>query len=253
MNRLIYAADDEQDILDVMRQFLENAGFEVETFPTGDLLMEAFEKKPCDLVVLDIMMPGTDGLTVCRKLREISSVPIIILTARESETDHMRGFMLGGDDYLIKPFSMSLLVVRIQAMLRRVEMMKPWEEETSFGDLTFSRRAHILCCGGQDLGLTMTEFTLFECLMDHPGEAVSRNELLDRVWGIDQAEIETRVTDETVRRIRKKLTAAGSRVRISGVWGYGYRLEDGHEDKAQTDASHGRRGTGHTADHAGRF
>ena len=103
--KLIYAADDEQDILDVMREFLQNGGFSVRTFSTGDALYEAFLKEPCDLAVLDIMMPGTDGLTICKKLREISSVPIVILTAKESETDHMRGFMLGGDDYLIKPFS----------------------------------------------------------------------------------------------------------------------------------------------------
>ena len=99
--KLIYAADDEQDILDVMREFLQNGGFSVRTFSTGDALYEAFLKEPCDLAVLDIMMPGTDGLTICKKLREISSVPIVILTAKESETDHMRGFMLGGDDYLI--------------------------------------------------------------------------------------------------------------------------------------------------------
>ena len=120
MEKLIYAADDEQDILDVMQEFLQNAGFAVQTFPTGDALYAAFRKKPCDLVVLDIMMPGTDGLTVCRQLREISNVPIIILTAKESEADHMRGFLLGGDDYLIKPFSASLLVVRIKALLRRM-------------------------------------------------------------------------------------------------------------------------------------
>ena len=105
--KLIYAADDEQDILDVMREFLQNGGFSVRTFSTGDALYEAFLKEPCDLAVLDIMMPGTDGLTICKKLREISSVPIVILTAKESETDHMRGFMLGSDDYkrLFRPLS----------------------------------------------------------------------------------------------------------------------------------------------------
>lgn len=225
MEKLIYAADDEQDILDVMQEFLQNAGFAVRTFPTGDALFAAFRSQPCDLVILDIMMPGTDGLTICKKLREISAVPIVILTARESEADHMRGFMLGGDDYLIKPFSASLLVVRIKALLRRMEMMQPPAPVRSFGDLTYSEAEHTVICGKQSLALTMTEFSLLGCLMEHSGTAVSRNDLLNRVWGIENEDIETRVTDETVRRIRQKLKACGSNVKITAVWGYGYKLE----------------------------
>ena len=225
MEKLIYAADDEQDILDVLQEFLQNAGFAVETFSTGDALFEAFRKKPCDLAVLDIMMPGTDGLTICKKLREISDVPIVILTAKESETDHMRGFLLGGDDYLIKPFSPSLLVVRIKALLRRIERTQSVPQEKSFGDLRYTEEEHILTCKNCELPLSVTEFSLLGCLLEHPGSAVSRNDLLDRVWGINNDEIETRVTDETVRRLRQKLKAAGSRVKISAVWGYGYKLE----------------------------
>ena len=224
--KLIYAADDEADILDVMREFLQNAGFSVRTFPTGDALYAAFQEQACDLVVLDIMMPGTDGLTVCKKLREISAVPIVILTAKESETDHMRGFLLGGDDYLIKPFSPSLLVVRIQALLRRMEMMQPVsQKDRTYGDLVFSEAEHTVRCGGKPLDLSVTEFSLLGCLLEHAGSAVSRDDLLNRVWGIDSEDIETRVTDETVRRVRQKLKAAGSSVKITAVWGYGYKLE----------------------------
>lgn len=225
MKKLIYAADDEQDILDVMQEFLQNAGFKVRTFLTGDELFAAFMEQPCDLVVLDIMMPGTDGLTVCKKLREISNVPIVILTAKESETDHMRGFLLGGDDYLIKPFSPSLLVVRIKALLRRMDMIQPAIMKRSFGDLSYSEAEHIVTCKNTQLSLTMTEFSLLGCLMERTGVAVSRNELLDRVWGIENDDVETRVTDETVRRIRQKLKVAGSNVKITAVWGYGYKLE----------------------------
>ena len=228
MNQLIYAADDEPDILDVMREFLENADFSVRTFPTGDALFAAFQAQACDLVVLDIMMPGTDGLTICKNLRSISDVPIVILTAREGETDHMRGFLLGGDDYLIKPFSPSLLVLRIKALLRRTQLQAPAVQPRRFGDLQFCESTHTVQCGSQALDLSMTEFSLLGCLFDQPGTAVSRNDLLDRVWGIDSEEIETRVTDETVRRIRQKLKAAHSRVKITAVWGYGYKLEDGH-------------------------
>jgi DNA-binding response OmpR family regulator len=228
MNQLIYAADDEPDILDVMEEFIRSAGFSVRTFPTGDALFAAFQEQPCDLVVLDIMMPGTDGLTVCKNLRSISDVPIVILTARESETDHMRGFLLGGDDYLIKPFSPSLLVLRIKALLRRTQMQSLSGQPRMFGDLQYCESTHTVQCGAQALDLSMTEFSLLGCLFEQPGTAVSRNDLLDRVWGIDSEEIETRVTDETVRRIRQKLKAAGSRVKITAVWGYGYKLEADH-------------------------
>ncbi|SFX15098.1 response regulator transcription factor [Ruminococcus sp. XPD3002] len=229
MKQLIYAADDEKDILEVIEGFLENAGFDVCIFSTGDALYEAFREKPCDLVVLDIMMPGRDGLTICRELRAISDVPIVILTAKESETDHMRGFMLGGDDYLIKPFSPSLLVVRIQALLRRVGMSGPVHSSLSFGDITYSEESHDALCNGKSIGLTMTEFSLLGCLIKNAGSAVSRNELLDNVWGIDNNDIETRVTDETVRRIRRKMREAGSSVKITAIWGYGYKLEEGDE------------------------
>ncbi|MBQ6180922.1 MAG: response regulator transcription factor [Ruminococcus sp.] len=230
MEKLIYAADDEQDILDVMQEFLQNAGFKVRTFPTGDQLYEAFREFPSDLVVLDIMMPGTDGLTICKQLRSISNVPIVILTAKESETDHMRGFMLGGDDYLIKPFSPSLLVIRIKALLRRMEMIQtPSAQISTFGDLIFSESDHTVTCAGKPMSLSMTEFSLLGCLMKHTGVAVSRDELLDRVWGIEATDIETRVTDETVRRIRQKLKACGSKVKIAAVWGYGYKLEAENE------------------------
>lgn len=229
MKKLIYAADDEEDILEVIKGFLENADFSVRTFSTGDALYKAFLETPCDLAVLDIMMPGSDGLTICKELRKISNVPIVILTAKESETDHMRGFMLGGDDYLIKPFSPSLLVVRIQALLRRAEMSGTSLSSLKFGDITYSESEHAALCNGKSIDLTMTEFSLLGCLMKNAGTAVSRNDLLDNVWGINNYDIETRVTDETVRRIRKKMRDAGSRVKITAVWGYGYKLEDANE------------------------
>ena len=136
----------------------------------------------------------------------------------------MRGYMLGGDDYLIKPFSPSLLVMKIKALLRRSESASP-AEETSFGDVVLSRSQHDVLCRGRALGLTVTEFSLMECLLAEAGTAVARNVLLDKVWGIDNDDIETRVTDETVRRIRRKLKGAGSTVKITAVWGYGYKLE----------------------------
>ena len=230
MTKVIYAADDEQDILDIMNDFLCNAGYEVHTFLTGDALFDEFKKKPCDLVLLDIMMPGSDGLTICKNIRQISNVPIIILTAKESEAYHMKGFMLGTDDYLIKPFSPSLLVMHVKALLRRAEMKEMKEKDIQYGDIIYSSSTHEVLCNGKNIGLTMTEFSLLGCLLENKGNALSRDELLNKVWGIDNEDIETRVTDETIRRIRKKLKVAGSHVKISAIWGYGYKLEIDHEN-----------------------
>ena len=226
MDKLIYAADDEPDILDVLREFLTNAGYNVKTFSTGDELLSCFRTDPCDLAVLDIMMPGSDGLTICKELRKLSDIPIVILTAKESESDQMRGYMFGGDDYLVKPFSPSLLVMKIKALLRRASFTDEDASDRPFGDIILSPSVHDVLCKGKAAGLSMTEYALIERLMNNPGTAVPRDKLLDDVWGIDNDSVETRVTDETVRRIRRKLTAAGSSVKITAVWGYGYKLEE---------------------------
>ncbi|NLY09030.1 MAG: response regulator transcription factor [Tissierellia bacterium] len=226
MKKLIYAADDEENIRDILKSFLEGANFDVKVFPTGDELYEEFLVAPCDLVVLDIMMPGSDGLTICKQIREISKVPIIILTAKESEMDYVSGITFGGDDYLVKPFRPSILVLRIQALFRRIEMERGLQEEVlAYGDLEYSSKLHAGLCNGKDLGLTMNELALLKYMMQHSERAISRNELLKEIWGID-SEIETRVTDETIRRIRKKIKAAGSKVAITALWGYGYKLEE---------------------------
>ncbi|MCR4751377.1 MAG: response regulator transcription factor [Eubacterium sp.] len=222
----IYAADDEANIREILEVFLKEAGFEVTVFETGDELLREFAALPSDMVILDIMMPGSDGITICKELRKISSVPIIILTAKETEADYMIGITSGGDDYLIKPFSPSMLVMRIKALFRRIEMEHAGEaekEERAYGDLLYSASRHAVFCGEEDLGLTELELAFLRFLLQHPEQSVSRETLLDAVWGFDR-ETETRVTDETVRRIRKKLRRAGSRVTVVTVWGYGYRL-----------------------------
>lgn len=228
MGALIYLADDDPGLLEVFTAFLEGAGFEVRAFPTGDELAAEFARRAPDLVVLDIMMPGTDGLTVCKNLRAVSDVPIVILTAKDSELDYMHGLAIGADDYLMKPFSPSMLVMRVKALLRRVEMGRAGAAdepaELAFGDIALSDAAHEARAGGGVLELTMTEFALLRCLLEAKGTAVSRDDLLAKVWGI-HAEVETRVTDETVRRVRKKLRDAGSATSVKAVWGYGYKLE----------------------------
>lgn len=226
MEQMIYAADDEKNIRELIGTYLAQAGFKVKTFPDGDSLFAEFQKTPCDLVVLDIMMPGTDGMEVCRSIRAVSKVPIVMLIAKESEVDYVMGITLGGDDYIIKPFRPSQLVMRIRALLRRVEMehIDNEAETVSYGDITFSGNDHAILFKGKSIGLTMTEIALMRFMMKNSGRAVPRDELLSEIWGFN-SEIETRVADETIRRVRKKLKAAGSTVAISAVWGYGYRLE----------------------------
>lgn len=231
MSHSIYIADDERNIRDLIKNFLESDGYEVSAFETGDELKAAFDEKPADLVILDIMMPGTDGLTVCKQLREESGVPIIILTAKDSEYDYVHGITIGSDDYLTKPFRPTALLMRVRSLLRRMDMneksdhsSKASEEDTSIGDLTFSSSRNEILCSGKPIKLTRTELKMLSYMMKNPDKAYSRDELLEAIWGFD-TKVETRVTDETLRRIRKQLSACESNVSVKTMWGFGYRIE----------------------------
>lgn len=231
MSHSIYIADDEKNIRDLIKSFLESDGYDVSAFETGDELKAVFDEKPADLVILDIMMPGTDGLTLCRKLREESSVPIIILTAKDSEYDYVQGITIGSDDYLTKPFRPTALLMRVRSLLRRMDMnekgdrsSKMSDEDISIGDLTFSGRRNEILCGGRPVKLTRTELKMLSYMMKNPEKAYSRDELLNAIWGYD-TKVETRVTDETLRRIRKQLSACESNVSVRTMWGFGYRIE----------------------------
>ncbi len=231
---LIYAADDEAGIRKLLEAFLRAEGYEVRTFETGDLLMEAFMHQACDLVILDIMMPGTDGLTIAKALRQVSRVPIMMLTARGDEEDIIRGLTLGSDDYMVKPFRPSLLLVHVKALMRRVRLEQEAQQDAdkmgdiSFGNLVYHSARRSTTCLGHDLNLTQTEQNVLLYLMRRGGEAVSRQDLLSDIWGYD-VEVETRVTDETVRRIRAKLREHNCPVGIKSVWGFGYLLTTGGE------------------------
>ena len=173
-------------------------------------------------------MPGTDGLTVCRELRAVSDIPIILLTAKDSELDYVMGISQGSDDYLTKPFRPTILLMKVKALLRRVEMDRgktaAAEDELHYGDIRYSTTENAVFCGSTIVALTQTELRLLSYMMKQPEKAYSREELLSAVWGFD-SEVETRVTDETLRRIRKKLLQAGSTVSISTIWGFGYKLK----------------------------
>ena len=228
MNELIYIADDETNIRDVVKSFLESEGYRVSAFEDGDQLLAAFQEEPCDLIILDIMMPGSSGFDVCREIRESSTVPIIMLTARDSDLDYATGINFGSDDYFTKPFSAMSLVMRVKAILRRIEYERAGSGKTSdslltYSDLEIDPQSKIVKLADKPVELTPNEYNLLSYLLENSDRAVSREELLNNIWGYT-CEVETRAADDTVRRLRKKLTD-GNTV-IETVWGFGFRLKE---------------------------
>lgn len=224
----IYYADDEQEIREIVSAFLQNDGHEVAAFENGDLLLAAFREKPCDLVLLDIMMPGTDGIGVLTTLRAISTVPVILLTAKDTDSDYYNGLSLGSDDYITKPFKPMILSAKVHALLRRVQygsQPKAGQDTADLccGNLRFDSRKREFSVAGTPLRLTPTEIKFLAYMMGRFEENVSKGDLMDAVWDMD-TEIESRAADETNRRLRKKLTAAGADVYVQTVWGYGFKL-----------------------------
>ncbi len=229
-NKLIYVADDEENIRNLVSSFLKKEGYRVCTFPDGDSLLEEFKKLPCDLVILDVMMPGSDGFEICSALRAFSTVPIIMLTARDTELDYATGITLGSDDYFTKPFSPMSLVMRAKAIFRRQDYEQNGgglAKELTFADTTIDLANKTVACAGARIDLTPNEYALLCYLFENKDKAVSRAELLNKIWGFDSS-VETRAADDTIKRLRKKI--AGSRIIIDTVWGYGFRLKDGAEE-----------------------
>ncbi|GAA4007802.1 response regulator transcription factor [Allokutzneria multivorans] len=222
----VLVVDDDLTVRDVVRRYLELAGHEVELAGDGEeALRMAAEREP-DLVVLDLMLPGVDGLEVCRRLRERSAVPVIMLTARGDEEDRVLGLSLGADDYVSKPFSARELALRVSSVLRRVGPRPVPAATPALADGTLrldltARRAER---DGGELTLTGREFDLLAFLMAHPGRAYSRADLLAEVWGWEFGDQST-VTVH-VRRLREKVEAdPAAPARIATVWGVGYRYD----------------------------
>lgn len=222
MSELIYMADDEKNIRELVKCFLENQGYEVETFSNGDDLFKRYKEKNADMIILDVIMPGTDGVEICRQIREIANVPIIILSAKDSEEDRIKGISVGGDDYLTKPFSPIELVARVQALFRRISMDKVEKvEKLAFGNIKIDVTKKQAYVDDGEIALTPLEFDFLKYLIQKNNQAISREELLKEVWKIAY-DIDTRATDDTVKRLRRKI--ADSNVEIKTVWGYGFKM-----------------------------
>ncbi len=235
MSKIIYIADDDSNIRNLLKSFLEREGFTVFGFATGDDLYERFNDSPCDLIILDVMMPGHDGFFILNEIRKNSNVPIIMLTAKDSDADYIQGLNLGSDDYFTKPFSPVKLVTKAKSILKRQEdiigITKSDNQETellTFADITINKKTKEASMGDKELPLTPNEYSLLTYLILNSDRAVSRAELLDKIWGYE-TQVETRVADDTVKRLRKKIKESSAE--LSTVWGYGFRLVENNKKK----------------------
>ena len=229
MTGAVLLVEDELDLARIVARELEAAGFDVRQAHDGETALACLASQPPDVVVLDWMLPGMDGLEVLRRLRQTSALPVLMLTARAEEIDRVIGLEVGADDYLTKPFGARELIARVRALLRRharlQEMLAADHREgttvLSFGPLQVDPTAHIATLHGEPLELTRTEFGLLDLLVRNKGRAFSRAYLHDAVWGEPAVEGD-RSVDNTVLRLRKKLGELGDS--IETVWGVGYRL-----------------------------
>jgi DNA-binding response OmpR family regulator len=225
MGKTIYIADDEQNIRNLIYSFLISEGFDVTAFSNGDELLATFMDRPSDMVILDVMMPGTDGFSLCTQIRQRSNVLIIIVSARDSEIDRITGITLGSDDYLTKPFSPMELVARVKSLFRRLNLDKAENSSDiiQFGNIEININTRSATVDEQPFDLTPTEFSLMIYLMKNNTKAISREELLKNVWKFD-FDVDTRATDDVIKRLRKKLLAVGADVKIESVWGFGFKI-----------------------------
>jgi len=225
----VLVVDDDANVSEVVARYLEREGFAVEVVGDGRVAVERALADPPDLVVLDLMLPGLDGLEVCRRLRALAPVPVIMLTARGDESDRVIGLELGADDYVAKPFSPKELVARVRAVLRRAKgplAPPPPNGPLVFedGDLRVDVAARQAWLSGDLVALTAREFELLVFLMRHPRQAFRREDLLQHVWGSRHGDTSTITVH--VRRLREKIEPdASSPTRITTVWGVGYRWE----------------------------
>ncbi len=223
MAQRLLVVDDEVHVQNLLRLYLERAGFQVDTCGDGERALALVRERHPDLVLLDLMLPGIDGLELCRRLRGESDLPIIMLTARTTERDRLRGLRDGADDYVTKPFSPPEVVLRVEAVLRRVRRRdEPEQSLLRAAGIQMDTEAHRVEAEGREISLTPTEFRLLQTLLMNPGRTFTRQQLLDHVAGPDFAGFDRNV-DVHVANLRRKLGLDPSPIRT--VYGVGYRLQ----------------------------
>jgi two-component system, OmpR family, response regulator RegX3 len=222
----VLVVEDEESFSDALSYMLRKEGFEVAVAATGPAALETFDRNGADLVLLDLMLPGLPGTEVCRSLRQRSNVPVIMLTAKDSEIDKVVGLELGADDYVTKPFSSRELVARIRAVLRRQGDVEELETAVlAAGPVRMDVDRHIVAVRGEQVQLPLKEFELLEVLLRNAGRVLTRGQLIDRVWGADYVG-DTKTLDVHVKRLRAKVEADPANPRcILTVRGLGYKFD----------------------------
>jgi len=233
----ILVVDDEPKVCDLLRVYLERSGYTVMCAGDGHTALAEVERRRPDLMLLDLNLPGTDGLEVCNTLRRTSDIPIIMLTARDEEADRIVGLELGADDYVTKPFSPREVVARVKAVLRRRDTSSADRRPVSMGDITVDPARHEVTYRGKVLRLTSREFAIVEHLSRNPGHVYSRAQLLDQVFGIDFEGYE-RTIDAHIKNIRQKLLEASPNAPtpLTTVRGVGYKMEASTHAQSHTQA-----------------
>ncbi len=222
----ILLVEDEPSISEIAELYLKRAGFQVQALKDGHAAMQALQQELPDLLVLDLMLPGVDGLTITRWIRDRSEVPIIMLTARREESDRIAGLEMGADDYVVKPFSPQELVSRVRAVLRRSKVpIEETDETIHYSDLEMNPITRLVQVRGKPITLTAKEFELLWLLARHPKQVFTRLQLLEQVWGIAEY-IDPGTVTVHIRRLREKIEEDSSApTHLQTVWGIGYKYE----------------------------
>lgn len=223
-NIMIWCVDDDDTIREIEVYTLTQTGFEARGFADGNSILEALKTEIPELIVLDIMLPGKDGVEVLKEIRsdsQTAKIPVIMATAKGTEMDKIHGLDTGADDYLVKPFGMMEMVSRIKAVLRRCEPVKNEDDIVSIGDIVLNDKEHIVTAKGENVNLTFKEYKILKLFMNNPDIVFSRDKLLSEVWGVDYLG-ESRTVDMHIKTLRQKLGEAGAQIKT--VIGVGYKL-----------------------------
>jgi DNA-binding response OmpR family regulator len=224
----IFVVDDDKDIRILIKKYIEKEGYKVTIFSDGTHVYNEICRLSPDLIVLDIMMPGIDGIELCKKIRKDYDIPIIFVSARGEEVDRIIGLEIGGDDYLSKPFSPRELIARIKNIFKRLDRVNNQnvveQKDIVIKNVCLSIQKRIIEVNHVIISLTVKEFETIKLLMENCNIPISREVLLEKVWGYDYIG-ETRVIDDVIKRLRKKLKSAKSELTINTVWGVGYKIE----------------------------
>ena len=227
--KLIYVCDDDKNISELIKMYLENDGFEVKTFDTGEKLLSGIRSKLPNLITLDIMLPGINGFDALEKIRDKNDVPVILVSAKDNEVDKVRGFNEGSDDYIVKPFMPLELVARVKNVLRRFEksgikIERKVPEVLEFSNVRIETSSMQIYINKKPVSFTNIEYKFLSYMFEKQKEAVTKKDILADVWGYE--EDDNRVIDDLLKRLRKKLEENKAKLTIETIWGVGYRLSD---------------------------